>query len=514
MKVFNKLKLKGRKAESSTVPISLVTQLSIDRIDRLFAVCCAWGVRGAVVAAVLDEDRSGDIASSASPTFLFEFQHAVMNSDYCGSVTLLLIRRPLDVQSLYPINHLRNFALQTAKSEFVFLVDVDCVPSSDTLQNLGGSSDSLAELRETCVAQMCAIVVPCFETNDELTKPHSSFFESFPPAQISNCGGDPVFFTADNVRNIAGPDASHVEVSLRPFMSAGFFRGHRATRFEQWLRLRHLGEPRTVVPPYPVVYEEGFEPYIVCARAYAPKYCEALSGYGRNKTLHIYHMHRLGVTFIVHPDCCVVHIPHRSSGDRVRLLGRGGSGQADQPARQQGTTSGGEEGPRVATKVEGMLEGVKSVYAEHRGRISRLCSSWAVEVDDAFWSGVDGSHLRTVNSWRQGLALKRGGRKYGGYPRAKGTACAWIQQEYIDMLQYSGVTLESMSSSDSSAMIDPESIKGSADSSMQQLPRRSWSKQVLANTFKIHGHFTPPRLRISRCALLNLLMSFVRLTRL
>ena len=516
MKVFNKLSLKGKKAASSVLPISLITQLSIDRIDRLFAICSAWGVRGAVVAAVLDEDRSGDMAINASQILLSDFQRAVANSDHCGIITLLLIRRPLDAQSSYPINHLRNFALQSANSEFVFLVDVDCIPSADTLHNLCGTSDSLAELRGACVGEMRAIFVPCFETNGELIETQSSFFELFPPPTMTATGGAAVFFTADDVRHLTGADASSRELPLRPFMSAGFFRGHRATRFDRWLRLRCAGEARTVVPSYPIDYEEGFEPYVVCARLYAPKYCEALSGYGRNKTLHIYHMHRLGVGFVVHPDCCAVHIPHRCSGDRVRLLGHEAQEKEQRGTRSMESNKEERETRDEASnagKVQGLLEGIKSIYGEHRQRISHLCSSWAVEVDDGFWSSEHASRLRVAVSWKQGLALKRRRSRYARYPTARGSACAWIQREYTDMLRYSGITLASMSAGaiessefdseirgDSSSSIRADPSTPSSSRERPRLPRGSWSKRVLANAFMLHGHYTPPRLVLRRCA--------------
>ena len=183
----------------SMPPITVVTQLSIDRLERLSLLCSCWD--GPVVAAILDENRSS-IAdtyrlNNKSKDLISELENrihtqAVSSNSACMLQTILLKRRIRNhvtkgdiytnkepdqqlMDNLYPINELRNVALNAARSEFVLLLDVDCVLSKDALKILSGwslhadnspaISDRLSVLRNLCIEAPGAIVIPCFEAN-------------------------------------------------------------------------------------------------------------------------------------------------------------------------------------------------------------------------------------------------------------------------------------------------------------------------------------------------------------
>lgn len=192
----------SNRSTNSTPPITIVTQLSIDRLERLSLLCSCWD--GPVVAAILDEDRSStsdmhrfNNKSNKSKDLILELEksiytQAVRNNSECKLQTILLRRRIQNnhvnrgniyadkpdqqlMYYLYPINELRNIALNAARSEFVLLLDVDCVLSKDAFKVFSGwtshaddspaISDRLSVLRNICIETPGAIVIPCFEAN-------------------------------------------------------------------------------------------------------------------------------------------------------------------------------------------------------------------------------------------------------------------------------------------------------------------------------------------------------------
>lgn len=154
--------------------------------------------------------------------------------------------------------------------------------------------------------------------------------------------------------------------SISPFMYARCPRSHRATDFSQLLQvwserrkeLQSMPQQTFPIRYYPIQYEEGFEPYILMSRAYICGYDSRLSGYGRNKCLHIYHLHRLGIKFWVCADVFALHVPHPPSHDRELVLG------TDSNSRNHA-----------------LLDVVKARYNKSRDIISTSCSIWALDED-------------------------------------------------------------------------------------------------------------------------------------
>ena len=113
-----------------TPTITLVTQCSVDRLDKLLAQLTGW--RGpASVALYIDAAEGSEEAAAIEHAALEtlkgwprELAHdLVLSLGYPPSA-------PPEAAPLYPINALRNLALRHAPSDLVFLVDVDFVPSA------------------------------------------------------------------------------------------------------------------------------------------------------------------------------------------------------------------------------------------------------------------------------------------------------------------------------------------------------------------------------------------------
>lgn len=362
---------------AGAAPVSIVTQLSIDRLDRLERICSVWTSRsgessalnskGGVVAAIFDEDRSSFRCGGTRPAALKKSSRALVSAleervskaGVCILKTILVSRHKGDKSELYPINELRNIALSRAVSEFVFLLDVDCIPTSDSFDAFCGSAERLAELRRLCIEEVSAIVVPCFESDEECDRLH-------PWADGTQPGATTRRVLASYVRSMeeGNVDINEENLVVRPFAENKFARGHRATDFlrlrESWKsRLSHNNDA-TMQHFYPIEYEEGFEPYVIVARQFCPLYDPLLKGYGRNKVLHLYHLNRLGFNFVTSTESCLVHLFHKSTLDHALYL----------------------EGPddvvddvRLNCESQLMRE-VKGRYAVARGLISRHCTSW------------------------------------------------------------------------------------------------------------------------------------------
>ena len=421
--------------------VSIVTQLSIDRIDRLQLLCSAWASSNEicceVVAAVLDEDRSKDAikpSHNSSIAALKRLEDYVRhNMSNCKLHTILVARSDNKVGVLYPINQLRNIALKATLSEFIFLLDVDCIPTTGILHELIGTPERLTTLRRLCWDECAAVVIPCFE-----------FIKPLSESQLHRHNY--------SVKDIYSGMIDKNNTTVQRFMGNRFPRGHRASNYSQleqiWTERLNQIQTHTskegdtyCYPPtfYKVEYEEGYEPYILLPRVYACMYDEVFSGYGRNKTLQLYHLHRMGVQYYCCGNAAVIHIDHAPSVDRQLLLG---------PVESAATTDTGNcctgDFPRVE-KLPGLLEEIKDKYNVARQAITTHCSSWAIEgvhqnsninvlLNSEYY--MDDNAYMSNSSWTNCLPRYRFHTWLGGSKRKErvhktkrrygvGTACAW-----------------------------------------------------------------------------------------
>lgn len=113
------------------------------------------------------------------------------------------------LRNVYPQNHLRNLARKGCQTKYVFLTDVDIVPSENIVPQLS------AFLRRTDCKKMCAFVIPTYEIDNRA---------KFPASKI------------DLLRLIKKNLA-------RPFHENVFIYNQYATNFSRYLNL-HYQSPR------------------------------------------------------------------------------------------------------------------------------------------------------------------------------------------------------------------------------------------------------------------------------
>lgn len=173
----------------------------------------------------------------------------------------------------YPVNYLRNVALENVNTPYVFLMDVDFVPMVDLYSHLKAA----IKLINPYPQKKC-LVVAAFESQ--------RYRSSVPRSK------------AALLARLAARD-------LAPFRHHEWPRGHRATNYTRWT---------TANAPYEVEWQSDYEPYLVVHRS-VPKYDTRFSGFGWNKVSHSVELRAQGYRAVVLPGAFVVHTPHAPSQD-------------------------------------------------------------------------------------------------------------------------------------------------------------------------------------------------------
>ena len=250
--------------------VTLVAQLSMDRLQMLEWLVQKW--TGPLSLALYLSDAEAQ-----------QFQR------YARSSEVLMSRRnigyhvvyreaALTQQQFYPVNYLRNVALQQVHTPFVFLADIDFLPMSGLYDYLRKAA-SMMDIAQT----KKALVVPAFETQRyRFTFPSSK-------AELLSMLDMGTLFT---------------------FRYHVWPQGHAPTNFPKW---------RTATTPYKVNWEHDFEPYIVVPKDLTPLYDQRFVGFGWNKVSHIVELDALGFEFVVLPNAFIIHMPHAPSFDIAKF---------------------------------------------------------------------------------------------------------------------------------------------------------------------------------------------------
>ena len=176
--------------EAAPPSCTIVTQCSLDRLDKLVAQAAHWP--GDMVGAVLSFDgASGErVPRRVAEQRVREACARIGATPRSGSVRLALFEEEGDrggcrgggeLARLYPINAMRNAALGLAGSELVLPLDVDFLPSAGLHAEVAGSA---AELRRLCVEER-RLLVSCSSA-----RPHNACTPPpiTPPTKPPSCG--------------------------------------------------------------------------------------------------------------------------------------------------------------------------------------------------------------------------------------------------------------------------------------------------------------------------------------
>lgn len=241
--------------------VTLVAHSSMDRLQLVEALLKHW--EGPVsLSLYLSDTEAQQFLRFSSRSHVFEKRK---------NVGVHLVYKDGD---FYPVNYLRNVALQQAKTKFVFLTDIDFLP-------LPGLYEKLKRKAVTYNMKQKAIVIPAFETFQyklDFPNSKSKLLELLDSGIIST------------------------------FRYSVWPEGHRATNFHRW---------RSATKDYKIKWEKDFEPYVLLERENMPLYDPRFIGFGWNKVSHIMHLHALKYEFIVAADAFIVHMPHAPSFDLI-----------------------------------------------------------------------------------------------------------------------------------------------------------------------------------------------------
>jgi hypothetical protein len=214
--------------------ITLVTQCSVDRLPQLEAQARAW--RGAMSVAIFVQSPATDLPVIAE---LYARLSASTSLEIALVSSLAADGGYSEYERLYPINTLRNVAAEHARTELLFLVDVDFVPSR-RLRKLASTQLWTASIAQHAAAGELT-VIPAFEITPDAAVPSEQ---------------------QDVLNQLNAGTAEGFHVSRFP-------KGHAPTNFGKWATASHR---------YDVSYEDCYEPYVIGNRHLLPKYDERFRG--------------------------------------------------------------------------------------------------------------------------------------------------------------------------------------------------------------------------------------------
>lgn len=245
--------------------VTLVAQLSMERLQMIEAICKQW--KGPISFALYLSDTEAQ-----------QFLGYSQSSKILKSRKNVAYHLVFKDGNFFPVNYLRNIALIQSRTPYVFLSDVDFIPPDNLY-------DYLRQIIRDTDMKKKALVVPAFETlRYKLSIPQTK-------TQLLSKLDEGLVYT---------------------FRYQDWPKGHAPTNYAKW---------RTAIKPYKVLWEEDFEPYIVVNKD-VPIYDTRFVGFGWNKVSHIMELAVQGYQFEVLPNAFIVHMPHSPSFDIAKHRSR------------------------------------------------------------------------------------------------------------------------------------------------------------------------------------------------
>ncbi|XP_071442217.1 beta-1,4-glucuronyltransferase 1 [Hetaerina americana] len=195
---------------------------------------------------------------------------------------LLRLRRPETVRwrtrFAYPQNHMRNLARKACQSQYVFLTDVDVIPSTELAERLddflvarpGSGGGSGHQGAAGACRGLCAFVIPTYELDERVRFPQNK---------------------TDLVR-LANKGLA------RPFHQKVFIFNQFATNFSRWQSEPESPGGFVHVSHNVTNFEFLYEPFYVAADS-VPPHDERFMGYGYTRNTQAYEMFVAGYQFQV-----------------------------------------------------------------------------------------------------------------------------------------------------------------------------------------------------------------------
>eukprot|EP00056_Hartaetosiga_gracilis_P016409 m.4916 g.4916 ORF g.4916 m.4916 type:complete len:628 (-) comp4062_c0_seq1:695-2578(-) len=256
--------------------LSIATQVSLDRMSLLNFLPEVW--KGGLGLAVYHEDGE-------ALEWIDKYVQKTVSNSGVGDEQARLWNISLSLgqtEQPYPINTLRNIAMELVASPFVLSLDADFLPSRSLSESFATALASRLKGGKKNTPKV-AFVVPAFElvVGDRATFAVGDFpVDKFALLQAINEG------------------------TITPFRQRASPKSHLATNYAKWAEATEA---------YSVNYMDMFEPYVIVPRTVTPSFNEMFSGYGMNKISYAMELEAAGFDFVVLPDAWVVHLPHNPS---------------------------------------------------------------------------------------------------------------------------------------------------------------------------------------------------------
>lgn len=181
----------------------------------------------------------------------------------------------------YPHNILRNVAVENAKTPYVFVTDIDMLPSEHLFKDfdLFISRRSLEMSFNKNISKsfsLTAYVVPCFEINTEIVRPLS---KQLLLKQLD-------------------------EGTVRPFYKEVCWKCQKWTDYDKWRQLLNIS---FLDVGYQLTRSDPWEPFFIAHQSNLPLYDGRFKQYGFNRISQVCEMHVKGFQFAVLNNAFLVH---------------------------------------------------------------------------------------------------------------------------------------------------------------------------------------------------------------
>jgi len=266
--------------EIKDISFTLVTQVSEDRLWLITQHCQRWAP-GRISVAVF--------TNQTVETMWKEFSIHETRYGRCLPDQLSISVLPSENygRDNYPVNKLRNLALQQVKTSHIMYVDSDFFVSPNLLSVL--NNDTIRE--KFARDARLALVVPALQIPQKCEKKTEH-----------DC-------RVENIQRMPH-DVDELMAMVRQRQATAFDPsnrgGHGSTSYMQWARM-NAGDLRDI----PCILSNRYEPYL--AARYCrdfPPYQEAFTGYGKNKMTQIMQMRHTGYVFLQLGGVFLCHYPH------------------------------------------------------------------------------------------------------------------------------------------------------------------------------------------------------------
>ncbi|GAB1610885.1 beta-1,4-glucuronyltransferase 1-like [Argonauta hians] len=170
----------------------------------------------------------------------------------------------------YPLNILRNFAIKNSRTEYIFMIDIDMIPSPGLRKNFS----EFIKVADSFLPNLTAFVVPSFESDLNVSLPIDK---------------KDLLKKWDNIL-------------LRPFYYEVCWKCQQHTDYETWREV----DGSYMKIAYSVPWKDPWEPFFI-TKYFVPIYDERFKQYGFNRISNVCELHIAGYTFSVLSNAFIVH---------------------------------------------------------------------------------------------------------------------------------------------------------------------------------------------------------------